>query len=40
MLEHNNNIHPAGHLQDKPWGQKKFAMLDLDNNLLTFGQEI
>ena len=40
MLDHNNNIHPAGHLQDKPWGQKKFAMLDLDNNLLTFGQEI
>ena len=33
-----NNIHPAGHLQAKPWGQKEFAMLDPDNNLLTFGQ--
>jgi len=40
MLENNYNIHPAGHLQTKPWGQKEFAMLDPDNNLLTFGQSI
>lgn len=25
-------------LQYKPWGQKEFAILDPDNNLLTFGQ--
>lgn len=31
-------IHPAGHLQTKPWGQKEFSMLDPDSNLLTFGQ--
>lgn len=31
------SIHPAGHLQTKPWGQKEFAILDPDNNLLTFG---
>ncbi len=31
-------IHPAGHLQVKPWGQKEFSLLDPDNNLLTFGQ--
>jgi len=31
-------IHPNGHLQVKPWGQKEFALLDPDNNLLTFGQ--
>jgi len=31
-------IHPNGHLQIKPWGQKEFSMLDPDNNLLTFGQ--
>lgn len=31
-------IHPAGHLQEKPWGQKEFAVLDPDKNLLTFGQ--
>ena len=40
MLEKKLNIHPAGHLQAKPWGQKEFAMLDPDNNLLTFGQSI
>lgn len=40
MLDKKNNIHPAGHLQAKPWGQKEFAMLDPDNNLLTFGQGI
>jgi Glyoxalase-like domain len=40
MLDNNNNIHPAGHLQTKPWGQKEFAMLDPDNNLLTFGQSV
>ena len=40
MLDNNNNIHPAGHLQTKSWGQKEFAMLDPDNNLLTFGQGI
>ncbi len=40
MLDNNNNIHPEGHLQTKPWGQKEFAMLDPDNNLLTFGQGI
>jgi len=32
------SIHPAGHLQTKPWGQKEFSLLDPDNNLLTFGQ--
>lgn len=33
-------IHPNGALQRKPWGQKEFAVLDPDNNLLTFGQSI
>ena len=40
MLDNNSEIHPAGHLQIKPWGQKEFAMLDPDNNLLTFGQSL
>ena len=37
---HANNvaIHPAGHLETKPWGQREFSLLDPDNNLLTFGQ--
>lgn len=33
-------VHPNGHLSVKPWGQKEFALLDPDNNLLTFGQRI
>jgi catechol 2,3-dioxygenase-like lactoylglutathione lyase family enzyme len=40
MLDNKNTIHPAGHLQTKPWGQKEFSMLDPDNNLLTFGQPV
>lgn len=31
-------IHPNSPLQTKPWGQREFALLDPDNNLLTFGQ--
>ncbi len=33
-------IHPNSPLEIKPWGQKEFALLDPDNNLLTFGQNI
>lgn len=40
MLNNNCSIHPAGHLEIKPWGQKEFSMLDPDSNLLTFGQGI
>jgi hypothetical protein len=40
MLERKVSIHPAGHLQIKPWGQREFAILEPDNNLLTFGQSI
>ncbi|OWK99443.1 glyoxalase/bleomycin resistance/extradiol dioxygenase family protein [Kaistella haifensis DSM 19056] len=32
------DIHPNGKLQEKPWGQKEFSILDPDGNLLTFGQ--
>ncbi len=38
LLDNKISIHPNGHLQIKPWGQKEFALLDPDNNLLTFGQ--
>lgn len=31
-------IHPNGKLQQKPWGQQEFSILDPDGNLLTFGQ--
>lgn len=41
LLQNNNTpIHPNGALQTKPWGQREFSLLDPDNNLLTFGQEI
>ncbi len=33
-------IHPNGKLELKPWNQKEFALLDPDNNLLTFGENI
>jgi catechol 2,3-dioxygenase-like lactoylglutathione lyase family enzyme len=38
LLDNKLKIHPSGNLQVKPWGQKEFALLDPDNNLLTFGQ--
>lgn len=38
LLDNKVSIHPNGPLQVKPWGQKEFALLDPDNNLLTFGQ--
>lgn len=33
-------IHPNGGLETKPWGQREFAVLDPDNNLLTFGETL
>lgn len=40
LLLAKNLIHPTGHLQNKPWRQKEFSILDPDNNLLTFGEPI
>jgi catechol 2,3-dioxygenase-like lactoylglutathione lyase family enzyme len=40
LLDNNVLIHPNGALEIKPWGQKEFALLDPDHNLLTFGQAI
>lgn len=40
FLDHGTAIHPNGQLADKPWGQREFAILDPDNNLLTFGQSL
>lgn len=40
MLDKKLSVHPAGHLEIKPWKQKEFSMLDPDNNLLTFGQSV
>lgn len=40
LLDHYVAIHPNGPLQNKPYGQREFSLLDPDNNLLTFGQSI
>lgn len=40
FLDRKVSIHPNGHLQTKPWGQKEFSLLDPDHNLLTFGQSM
>ncbi|MGY3053295.1 hypothetical protein ACVWYG_001493 [Pedobacter sp. UYEF25] len=40
MMDNKTEIHPQGHLATKPWGQREFALLDPDNNLLTFGENI
>ncbi len=38
LLYQNIAIHPNGALEEKPWGQKEFSLLDPDHNLLTFGE--
>ena len=40
LIEKGVNIHPNGSLAVKPWGQKEFAILDPDSNLITFGQAV
>jgi catechol 2,3-dioxygenase-like lactoylglutathione lyase family enzyme len=40
VLDKQFNLSGAYQLQTKPWGQKEFALLDPDNNLLTFGQGV
>ena len=40
LLDNKTEIHPNGKLQTKPWGQKEFAILDPDSNLLTFGESM
>lgn len=39
LLDNKVDIHPNGHLENKPWQQREFSLLDPDNNLLTFGQD-
>jgi len=40
LLDKKVPVHPNAPLQVKPWGQKEFALMDPDNNLLTFGQAV
>jgi hypothetical protein len=40
LLDNKVRIHPNGLLENKPWGQREFSLLDPDNNLLTFGETL
>lgn len=40
LLDNGTTIHANAPLQVKPWGQREFALLDPDHNLLTFGESI
>ena len=40
LIKNGIKIHPNAPLESKPWGQKEFALLDPDHNLLTFGESI
>lgn len=40
LIEKQVVIHPNGKLQNKPWGQREFSILDPNHNLLTFGQSL
>jgi len=40
LLDCKTRIHPNGQSEMKLWEQKEFAILDPDNNLLTFGQSV
>lgn len=38
LMDRGVAIHPNGALANRPWGQREFALLDPDHNLLTFGE--
>lgn len=40
LVDRGVSIHPNGALSTKPWGQREFALLDPDHNLLTFGEAV
>ena len=35
-----SGVRPTSHIADKPWGIREFAILDLSNNLIRFGQPL
>jgi catechol 2,3-dioxygenase-like lactoylglutathione lyase family enzyme len=40
LMDREIPIHPNGSLENKPWGQKEFSLLDPDHNLLTFSENL
>lgn len=39
-MQNSKVIHPNGSLEDKPWGVREFSILDIDGNLIRFGQNL
>jgi catechol 2,3-dioxygenase-like lactoylglutathione lyase family enzyme len=39
-FEHGGPLERISTLEDRPWGMRQFALLDVDNNLLQIGQRI
>ena len=39
-FQNQNVIHPRGKLKEQDWGMIEFSILDLDGNLIRFGQEL
>ncbi len=39
-LDYQVRIHPNGFLDEKPWGQREFSILDPDHNLIIFGEVV
>ncbi len=33
-------LHPKGQITDTPWGTREFGVLDPDNNLITFYEDV
>jgi hypothetical protein len=33
-------LHTKGHITDTPWGTREFGVVDPDNNLITFYQDV
>ena len=38
FIQNGVSIHPNGNLEEKPWRQKEFSLLDPDHNLISFGE--
>ncbi len=38
-LDH-NIVAKQGQLEERPWGQREFSIVDVNGNLLTFGEDV
>ncbi len=40
IIKGQNILHPSAHIGDRPWGVRDFAVVDPDNNLITFFERL